>query len=127
MPRGPSSPTTVRAPPSTWPWTWPRTPRWKGWSGPCTRWPGGGKRWITRSPRADSERSRWPSTRDKDEGDTQMSRPGFVLEVDERTPPLLLHEGESFKLQKFPLGTQVIYPPDSLPSIRDVRAAIQHA
>jgi lactate racemase len=56
-----------------------------------------------------------------------MSRPGFVLDVDERTPPLLLHEGESFKLQKFPLGTQVIYPPDSLPSIRDVRGAIQRA
>ena len=23
-----------------------------------------------------------------------MPRPGFVLEVDERTPPLLVHEGE---------------------------------
>src|SRR5919198_3118091 len=56
-----------------------------------------------------------------------MSRPGFVLEVDERTPPLLLHEGESFRLQKFPLGTQVIYPPDSLPAIKDVRGAIRHA
>jgi hypothetical protein len=49
------------------------------------------------------------------------------LEVDERTPPLLVHEGESFRLQKFPLGTQVIYSPDSLPSIGDVRGAIRHA
>ena len=56
-----------------------------------------------------------------------MTRPGFVLEVDERTPPLLLHEGESFRVQKFPLGTQVIYSPDSLPPIRDVNAAIRHA
>src|SRR6266487_4657405 len=56
-----------------------------------------------------------------------MSRPGFVLEVDERTPPLLLHEGESFRLQKFPLGTQVIYPPDALPPIREVRGAIRNA
>jgi lactate racemase-like protein len=56
-----------------------------------------------------------------------MTRPGFVLEVDERTPPLLVHEGESFKLQKFPLGTQVIYPPDSLPGIGDVGGAIRHA
>src|SRR5712691_6898154 len=56
-----------------------------------------------------------------------MSRPGFVLEVDERTPPLLVHEGEGFRLQKFPLGAQVIYPPDSLPGIRDVGAAIRNA
>jgi hypothetical protein len=56
-----------------------------------------------------------------------LSRPGFVLEVDERTPPLLVHEGEGFRLQKFPLGTQVIYPPDSLPGIRDVSGAIRRA
>jgi hypothetical protein len=56
-----------------------------------------------------------------------MTRPGFVLDVDERTPPLLVHEGEGFRLQKFPLGTQVIYPPDPLPGIRDVTGAIRHA
>jgi hypothetical protein len=56
-----------------------------------------------------------------------MSRPGFVLEVDERTPPLLVHQGEGFRLQKFPLGTRVIYPPDSLPPIRDVSGAIRRA
>ena len=56
-----------------------------------------------------------------------MPRPGFVLEVDERTPPLLVHQGEGFRMQKFPLGTRVIYPPDPLPGIRDVGAAVQHA
>jgi len=56
-----------------------------------------------------------------------MTRPGFVLDVDERTPPLLVHEGEGFRLQKFPLGTKVIYPPDPLPGIRDVTGAIRHA
>ncbi|MEX1046677.1 MAG: lactate racemase domain-containing protein [Actinomycetota bacterium] len=56
-----------------------------------------------------------------------MTRPGFVLEVDERTPPLLVHRGEGFGLQKFPLGTQVVYPPDSLPPIKDVNAAIRRA
>jgi hypothetical protein len=56
-----------------------------------------------------------------------MPRPGFVLEVDERTPPLLVHEGEGFRMQKFPLGTRVVYPPDPLPGIRDVNAAIRHA
>ncbi|MFL6074160.1 MAG: lactate racemase domain-containing protein [Mycobacteriales bacterium] len=56
-----------------------------------------------------------------------MSRPGFVLEVDERTPPLLVHQGEGFRLEQFPLGTRVIYPPDSLPGVRDVDGLIRHA
>ncbi|HVX42595.1 MAG TPA: lactate racemase domain-containing protein [Mycobacteriales bacterium] len=56
-----------------------------------------------------------------------MSRPGFVLEVDERTPPLLVHAGESFQLESFPLGTRVVYPPDSLPGLPDVDAAIAEA
>ncbi len=56
-----------------------------------------------------------------------MPRPGFVLEVDERTPPLLVHQGEGFRMQKFPLGTRVVYPPDALPGIRDVGAAVKHA
>jgi hypothetical protein len=56
-----------------------------------------------------------------------MPRPGFVLEVDERTPPLLVHEGEGYRLQKFPWGTRVVYPPDPLPAIRDVNAAIRQA
>ena len=54
-----------------------------------------------------------------------MARPGFVLEVDERTPPLLVHQGEGFRLQKFPMGTRVIYPPDSLPRIRGLRNHIR--
>ncbi|MGH2696941.1 MAG: lactate racemase domain-containing protein, partial [Actinomycetota bacterium] len=56
-----------------------------------------------------------------------MSRPGFVLEVDERTPPLLVHRGEGFGVQRFPLGSRVVYPPDSLPPIPDVRGAIRDA
>jgi lactate racemase len=56
-----------------------------------------------------------------------MTRPGFVLEVDDRTPPLLVHEGEGFRLQEFPLGTRVIYPPESLTGIRDLNAAIRRS
>ena len=56
-----------------------------------------------------------------------MARPGFVLEVDERTPPLLIHQGEGFRLEKFPLGSRAIYPPDALPKLRDVRGAIRQA
>ncbi|MBA3552070.1 MAG: DUF2088 domain-containing protein [Actinobacteria bacterium] len=50
-----------------------------------------------------------------------------MLEVDERTPPLLVHEGEGFRLQRFPMGARVVYPPDSLPAVRDLNAAIRHA
>ena len=56
-----------------------------------------------------------------------MPRPGFVMEVDERTPPLLVHQGEGFRMQRFPLGSRVVYPPDSLPGIKDVNAAIRQA
>jgi len=56
-----------------------------------------------------------------------VSRPGFVLEVDERTPPLLLHSGESFRLQEFPLGSRVVYPPESLPGVPDVDEEIERA
>ena len=31
-----------------------------------------------------------------------MSRPGFVLEVDRSTPPILFHHGEGFRLEKLP-------------------------
>jgi lactate racemase len=56
-----------------------------------------------------------------------MARPGFVLEVDERTPPLLFHYGEGFRLEKLPLGSRVIYPSEPLPGVRDVDATIEHA
>jgi hypothetical protein len=56
-----------------------------------------------------------------------VSRPGFVLDVDERTPPLLVHSGESFRLQEFPLGTRVVYSPESLPGVPDVDEAIESA
>ena len=56
-----------------------------------------------------------------------MPRPGFVLEVDERTPPLLVNEGEGYRMQRFPLGTKVIYPPDALPGVDDLNAHIRHA
>lgn len=56
-----------------------------------------------------------------------MTRPGFVLEVDDRTPPLVVHEGLGFRLEEFPQGTRVIYPPEALPAIGDVDAAIREA
>jgi hypothetical protein len=56
-----------------------------------------------------------------------MARPGFVLEVDERTPPILFHHGEGFRIEKLPLGSRVVYAPEPLPPVRDVDATIAHA
>jgi lactate racemase len=56
-----------------------------------------------------------------------MPRPGLVLEVDERTPPLVVHAGEGFQLETFPLGTRVIYPPEPISTIDDVDSAIYAA
>ena len=45
-----------------------------------------------------------------------MARPGFVLEVDDRTPPVVVPDGDGFRMERFPLGTRVVYPADSLPT-----------
>ena len=42
-----------------------------------------------------------------------MSRPGFVLDVDERTPALLVPTGTGARLERFGLGTRVLYPGDA--------------
>jgi hypothetical protein len=57
-----------------------------------------------------------------------MPRPGFVLDVDSSTPPILFHSGEQFRLEKLPVGrSRVIYPAEPIPGIDDVDAEIQRA
>ena len=56
-----------------------------------------------------------------------MGRPGFVLEVDDRTPPLLVPDGDRFRLERFPLGTRVIYPAESLTPVPGLGEAINAA
>lgn len=56
-----------------------------------------------------------------------MARPGFVLEVDDRTPPLVVHDGPRVRLERFPLGAEVIYPAESLPALDDLVAGIDNA
>ena len=56
-----------------------------------------------------------------------MARPGFVLEVGERTPPLLVTQGDRFRLERLPLGTRVLYPADGLPRVPDLREALTQA
>jgi hypothetical protein len=57
-----------------------------------------------------------------------MPRPGFVLDVDRSTPPVLFHHGEGFRLEKLPVDrTRVIYPGEPLEALDDVEAAIADA
>ena len=56
-----------------------------------------------------------------------MGRPGYVLEVDDRTPPLLVPDGDRFRLERFPLGTRVIYPAESLTPVPGLGEAINAA
>jgi len=57
-----------------------------------------------------------------------MPRPGFVLEVDRSTPPILFWRGENFSLEKLPAGRScVIYPPEPLPALDDIDGAIRNA
>jgi len=50
-----------------------------------------------------------------------------VLEVDRSTPPTLFHHGEGFRLERLPVGSRIVYPPEALPVLDDIDGAIRHA
>ena len=55
-------------------------------------------------------------------------RPGFVLDVDRQTPPILFHHGDGFRLEKLPVGrSRVIYPGEPLRGLDDPDEAIRQA
>ncbi len=55
-------------------------------------------------------------------------RPGFVLDVDRSTPPILFHHGEGFRLEKLPADrSRVIYPAEPLAGLADPTEAIRKA
>lgn len=57
-----------------------------------------------------------------------MPRPGFVLDVDRSTPPVLFHHGEGFRLEKLPADrSRIIYPAEPLAALDDVDATIDAA
>jgi hypothetical protein len=57
-----------------------------------------------------------------------MPRPGFVLDVDRSTPPILFHHGEGFRLEKLPADrSRVIYPAEPLEPLEDIESSIAHA
>jgi len=50
-----------------------------------------------------------------------------VVEVDRRSPPVLVHHGEGFRLERLPRGSRVVYAPDPVPPLHNPDAAIRHA
>ncbi|HET9690606.1 MAG TPA: lactate racemase domain-containing protein [Acidimicrobiales bacterium] len=57
-----------------------------------------------------------------------MPRPGFVLDVDRSTPPILTWHGEGFRLERLPADrSRVIYAPEPLAGLDDPDAAIWEA
>jgi hypothetical protein len=57
-----------------------------------------------------------------------VPRPGFVLDVDRSTPPVLFHHGESFRLEKLPADrSRIIYPAEPVEPLEDIEGAIRHA
>ncbi|MGH9154176.1 MAG: lactate racemase domain-containing protein [Acidimicrobiales bacterium] len=56
-----------------------------------------------------------------------MPRPGFVLDVDRSTPPVLFWHGEQFRLERLPAGARVIYPPEPVAPLGDPDGAVRHA
>ncbi|MEY2457467.1 MAG: lactate racemase, partial [Acidimicrobiaceae bacterium] len=57
-----------------------------------------------------------------------MPRPGFVLDVDRSTPPVLFWHGEGFRLERLPAErSRVIYPPEPLEALKDPDGAIRSA
>ena len=51
-------------------------------------------------------------------------REACVVEVHEHSPPTLFHAGESFRLERLPVGSRIVYPPPPLKGLIDVDAAI---
>ncbi|MGH9164543.1 MAG: lactate racemase domain-containing protein, partial [Acidimicrobiales bacterium] len=56
-----------------------------------------------------------------------MPRPGFVLDVDRSTPPILFWHGEQYRLERLPAGSRVVYPPEPLDPLADPDGAIRQA
>jgi len=57
-----------------------------------------------------------------------VPRPGFVLDVDRSTPPVLVWHGEGFRLERLPAErSRVVYAPEPLAALRDPDDAVRQA
>jgi lactate racemase len=68
------------------------------------------------------------STSDRSGERRPAPRPGLVVDVDRSTPPVLLHHGEQFRLERLPADrSRIIYPPEPLHGLEDPDRAIRDA
>ena len=51
-------------------------------------------------------------------------REACVVEVNESSPPVLFHAGESMRLERLPVGSRIVYPPPPLSGHADLRAQL---
>ncbi|MEJ7718879.1 MAG: lactate racemase domain-containing protein [Thermoleophilaceae bacterium] len=49
------------------------------------------------------------------------------MEITSSSPPTVFHSGETFRLERLPVGTRVVYPPPPMRGLADVDAAIAAA
>lgn len=56
-----------------------------------------------------------------------MPRPGFILDVETSTPPILFCHGNQLTTEKLPSGSKVIYGPEPTPGILDVASTIRRS
>ncbi len=54
-------------------------------------------------------------------------REACVSYIHEKSPPTLFHAGETFRLERLPIGSRVIYPPPPLKGLADPQSAIAAA
>jgi len=54
-------------------------------------------------------------------------REACVVEVTEKSPPVLFHSGESLRLERLPIGSRIVYAPAPLAGLADPEAAIAAA
>ena len=54
-------------------------------------------------------------------------RDACVVQMTESSPPVLFHYGESFRLERLPVGSRVVYAPPPLPGLADPQAAVAAA
>jgi Lactate racemase N-terminal domain len=54
-------------------------------------------------------------------------REASVAEVTEKSPPVLFHAGESFRLERLPVGSRIVHAPPPLKGLGDLDAAIDRA